>query len=290
MQISFIWWNTSLSSRSKSKTLAARRSVAINFLAHLSQEIPIDFLALGEVTSDDIQAVLAKEEFKDFGYVEGSEKRGRLQFDLGVLYRKEKFRHEGQQFLYKVLPSQNVKIALRLDFTVPNTKYPSHIFLSHCPSRKNHSVDIRNNLGVELREAVNKFNTTYSGLSNTILLGDFNDEPFSPSLSQYLFASRDRRLVKKNSSLLYNPFWRQLGERDPFSYDVPSLNYSGSYCYSKSNDTNWYTFDQMIFSSSFLGDGEWHLREEFSQILMIRDHDIKSFDHFPVWSVIERRE
>ncbi len=51
--------------------------------------------------------------------------------------------------------------------------------------------------------------------------------------------------------------------------------------------TRWRTFDQIIFSSAFLGHTEWHLNEDLTGILDI-EKDLKIFDHFPVYGVIEK--
>jgi len=59
-------------------------------------------------------------------------------------------------------------------------------------------------------------------------------------------------------------------------------------------DTNWRTFDQIIFSSTFLGQCEWELNETYTQIIPLEPFDVlvgkatEIFDHLPVMSVVER--
>ncbi len=48
---------------------------------------------------------------------------------------------------------------------------------------------------------------------DVVIVGDFNDEPFSEALSDGLVACRDRDLVRQKEEAFYNPFWRWLGDR-----------------------------------------------------------------------------
>ena len=145
-----------------------------------------------------------------------------------------------------------------------------------------------------LRDAFDEIRKPYSHPPKVIFLGDFNDEPFAPALAEHLLATRDRKLVRNCGKYLYNPFWRHLGEREPHIPGKPCRSYAGSCFYSAGKDTHWRTFDQIIFSSAFLGKGDWHLNEGASQILQISPYDSSVlkrsaiFDHFPVVSVIQK--
>jgi hypothetical protein len=126
-------------------------------------------------------------------------------------------------------------------------------------------------------------------------MGDYNDEPFDASMDGHLLASRDRRLVQNdNDHLLYNPFWRLLGERDPHMSHALSPRFPGTCYYDKGDTTHWRTFDQIMVSAACLMGKPWNLIEEFSQIIDIQPLNLllpnkKSiFDHFPVMSIIER--
>ncbi len=78
-----------------------------------------------------------------------------------------------------------------------------------------------------------------------VIMGDFNDEPFSSSLMDYLFATYDMETVRKQQDLykviLYNAAWEGLAKSKP-----------GSYFYDKSSACKWSMLDQIIFSPSFL--------------------------------------
>jgi len=66
-----------------------------------------------------------------------------------------------------------------------------------------------------------------------IVIGDFNDEPFSDAMQSQLRGVRERRLVHgdPDRELLYNPFWRKLGEHRPAGRVAPSFSPAGTYYY-----------------------------------------------------------
>lgn len=296
IRISFAWWNTSLSPLGNRRSTPEQRAVAQNVILYLTNYLHVDCLALGEMTTEDINDLLTQGKLIDYEFYDGTLKTGRLQFDTGVLYCKDKFQLIGSKSLISTRGLHSLKVANRVDFLVANAEKPFHVFVSHWPSRlwcEKNGAD-RHLLGVRLRDAVEELHKLYGNAPNTILLGDFNDEPFDASLSEQLLAARDRRLVRKNPVLLYNPFWRCLGEPIPHVPGTRCLSYSGSYFHASGAETHWRTFDQIIFSSAFLGQSEWQLNENYTQILQFQPFDDfvsktnEIFDHFPVISVIER--
>lgn len=296
MHISLAWWNTSLSPFGKSRATPEERSFALGVVKYLTKQINVDCLALGEVTAGDISYFIQQGQLIDYKPHDGTLKVGKLQFDTGLLYRRKNLQVVDWASLVVKRGRRSLKLANRIDFLVPDCEKPLHVFVSHWPSRRwcESNGAVRHLLGVRLRDKVVELNRLYKGKANTILLGDYNDEPFSLSLSEQLMATRDRRLVRKYSELLYNPFWRHLGEPDPHVPGFHRESYGGSYFHSSGNETHWRTFDQIIFSSAFLGRSDWQLNEQHTQILQLwplvslisRTKTI--FDHFPVLSVIER--
>lgn len=193
--------------------------------------------------------------------------------------------------------SRSLKLANRLDFIFPGSEKLLHIFVAHWPSRLWCPPDssYRHALGMHLRNLIDDINREEGSPAYTVLLGDFNDEPYDRSLSEQLLAVRDRSLVRRNPELLYNPFWRHLGDAVPYYPGVEPKGCCGSCCSASSQDTHWRTFDQIIFSSAFLGLSDWHLHEKNTTILNISEvipafASIKIFDHYPVFAMIERKE
>lgn len=298
MRISIAWWNTSLSPLGKSRATVKQRETALEVVEYLTKDLEVDLLALGEITTDDLAEFVSKLKLDDYEIYDGTLKTGRLQFDTGSLYRKRSFRLFNSTSLVAARGSRSLKVANRLDFLVPGADRLLHVFVSHWPSRlwcEKNSAD-RHVLGIRLRDAIEEIHALYETPAYTILVGDYNDEPYDPSLSEQLLAVRDRSLVRKNPELLYNPFWRLLGETFPHLPGKLRESYSGSCFHYSGIETHWRTFDQIIFSSAFLGQTDWHLNEKFTQILQLSSftssvlakHEI--FDHFPVLSVIEKEK
>ena len=106
--------------------------------------------------------------------------------------------------------------------------------------------------------------------------------------------TRDRHLARTKNGFLYNPFWRHIGEAEPHVSRKINDGSSGTCFYKSGLETRWRTFDQILFSSAFLGSGGWSLKEEETIILrpdflldLIQSDDVL-FDHLPVVSVLEK--
>lgn len=268
--------------------------IATQVVRFLTQELEIDCLALGEITAADVTSLRQNSELDDYGFHDGTLKLGRVQFDTGLLYRRTKLQVLDSGSIVAKRGTHTLKVANRIDLLAPDSRSPLYLFVSHWPSRLwcNENGADRHLLGMRLRGAVDEVSQLHERQSTTILMGDYNDEPFDSSLSEHLLAARDRQLVRKNPQLLYNPFWRHLGERDPHIPGEPQKSACGTHYYRSGLTTRWYTFDQIMFSSAFLGSSEWELDERGTQIVRIPfpNGGVSSsrniFDHYPVVSVI----
>ena len=296
MRISLAWWNTSLSTSGKPRATEQEKAFAVQVVRFLTEALGVDCLALGEVTAADLGGLLLGSGLRDYAFHDGTLRFGRLQFDTGLIYRRTKLRVLHSLSIVTKRGNHSLKVANRVDLLAPDSRSPLHLFVSHWPSRlwcEENGAD-RHLLGVRLRDAVEEVSGLYERQPSTILMGDYNDEPFDSSLSGQLLAARDRKLVRKNPQLLYNPFWRHLGERDPHIPGEPEKSACGTYYYRSGLTTRWHTFDQIMFSSAFLGSSEWELDERGTQIVRIPfpNGGVSSsrniFDHYPVASVIYR--
>jgi hypothetical protein len=110
-----------------------------------------------------------------------------------------------------------------------------------------------------------------------------------------LLATRDRELAKRNPAFLYNPFWRCLGESLPAAIWGTDVSVCGTHFYPNGEHTQWFTYDQIMFSSAFLNDGAIVLNEEYTRIVstpeltMALRNRRQTCDHFPVLSVVTLR-
>jgi hypothetical protein len=297
MKLTFVWWNTSLSrpaDPNKSTTLA--QSIAFDLLDLICHDIRPDAICLGEISTEDIARLEDIWVARGYGLIDGIRPVGRTSFDTCVLFRTDTLVALDNKDLVAQKGQRHFKVAQRFDFGVCDNETIIHLFVSHWPSRIHTSEDHpdRDFLGIRLRDAV-KETRFDEHQQHVIILGDFNDEPFDAPLSNHLMATRDRALAARKSHLLYNPFWRLLGCSNPYRQASQVMSsHSGSCYYRGGESARWKTFDQIIFSSSFLGKTSWHLCEDLVQILDVPFFtDIvrrakTSFDPLPVIGVIEK--
>lgn len=298
--LSIAWWNTSMSpSKNRDRMEVEQYNIAIAIIIALIETYNLDILCLGEVSPKDIK-YLNELLSNKFSIYDGTYKNShsRIVHDMCVIYKKEKI-----IFLNDIdITKQNatlgsIRAGLELQFQHIQTGQDFFIYTLHWPSRttKNYEENThkRYELGSTVRDAINNCTFEKNG-EFYIVLGDFNDEPFSKSITEGIGATRDRRLLRRKPDLLYNPFWRLIGH--PIAF--PNTNHetmSCGTCYSSSElTTNWATFDQILFSSSFLTSKTWNLKED--SVKIVRDFELEKIvynsryfiDHLPVVASIER--
>ncbi len=297
MNISFLWWNTSLSPVGKDRASKEQKIKAHEMVDIFINDFNLDLIALGEVKESDILDIKKNCNIGEYGIYNGYEKAGRGYFDTCVLYKKNKLNLLDSMRITASKGKRTFKIAQRLDFSSSEHDVPFHIFISHWPSRlhmKQNDPE-RAFLGIKLRDSIAPLIDLYKGDASLILLGDYNDEPFDASLSEHLMATRDRGLAHRKEHLLYNPFWRKIGHPAPYTHDGENTkDDGGTYFHKSGTDSRWRTFDQIIFSSNFLGRSKWHINESLTTILEFPSYKKlvlnpkEIFDHFPVIGVIEK--
>lgn len=190
---------------------------------------------------------------------------------------------------------RTLKTGEAVAFRSVTTGYPFQVIVSHWPSRITaaETDPLRTALGSGLRRAIESMSK--EGASPFfILIGDYNDEPFSPSLAHHLFATRDRSLARRDARYFYNPFWRSIGESS-HRHDTDEDGICGTHFYPRGDSTQWFTYDQVMFSSAFLASEAMVLDEQRCGILALSNirskllvrHEI--FDHLPVLGTVEMR-
>lgn len=297
MQVSMIWWNTSLSPAAKpGRSSPADRVTAFGMIDLFAGPLSIDVICLGEMSADDVVAMRSSCAISEYSVYEGFSRAGRSAFDVCVLYRTAALLLIDNKEIVSFSGGNTLKVGQRIDFGVSDNETVIHLFVSHWPSRlwcdENH-VD-RHRLGMQLRDAVDGIIGADSS-AHVIVMGDFNDEPFAKSLEAHLMATRDRTLASRRRHLMYNPFWRHMASDVPYSGEASGRSsFGGSYYYKSGGVTQWHTFDQIIFSSSFLGNSKWHLKEDAVRVVNIPAYteivknSAESFDHMPVFAIIEK--
>jgi exonuclease III len=297
MELSIVWWNTSLSP-AKKPGLATEKDKAIVFhlIELLTTQREIDIICLGEMAAPDVDQMRMGCALEGYSVYEGMSKVGASRFDVCVLFRSERLVLLDTEQVVPRTGSTRMKVGQRLDFAVDDQDV-MHLFVSHWPSRlwceENHAD--RHAFGLYLRQAVEKV-LGPEFTSHVVVLGDFNDDPFAKSLEHQLMATRDRALARHSRHLMYNPFWRHLSSNAAHPHRATAPSHAGSYFYDLGKRTKWHTFDQIIFSSSFLGHSSWKLNEDKVGIIDLPGYTelvasrTARFDHLPVTATIEKEK
>jgi hypothetical protein len=302
MDLVFSWWNTGLSPmKAKGRATEDQKRLAFEVVSKLLGDFNVDCLVLGEVAGEDLSEISSwgnwrKLEFFPEGYSSGIQ----WEFGTGLLFRRDKFKIVGSHEIISARGTRKLKIANQIDFRIPFQEENLHVFVCHWPSRMwchENSAD-RHCLGIRLRDTIEILQGFEQGPAKIIVMGDFNDEPFDSSLAEQLLAGRDRSLLRKKPFWLYNPFWRLLGEAVPYVPWKNQRSHVGTYFHKSGNETKWRTFDQIIFSSSFLKGSGWQLNEKLIRIIPFQQLGVdirltrsdNIFDHYPVMATIQWEE
>lgn len=261
----------------------------------MRRNFDISVFGLGEVCQADIEAIIDGVGDPNLRVAHTPERTGKLLFDTASIYDHTRLAFmDAQSFEEGFGGKIRLKIGTMVRFALPNHKPTLNVVVSHWLSRLTASEfsSKRHALGIYLRQWLEAFKGNNPEEKYIVLMGDYNDEPFSQPLAEQLFATRDRELARRESRFFYNPFWRHLGESLHSKVVGESESVCGTYFYGSGECTQWYTFDQMIFSSEFLRDGPLALSEELTMIIDTPELKRRlkvgreSFDHLPVLSTI----
>ena len=172
-----------------------------------------DFIALGEVSTGDIEAIRGICGMALVGYeVEDStDPVGRSRFDTAIVYRRDTLTLIGRRNLTSVTAGRTARLGQHFEMITNDDGRRLHLIVSHWPSRLMLHEDApkRFEFGIRLRDKVDEL-LSVDSKANIVLLGDYNDEPFDEVISVSLRATRDRQFAGRRDELLYNPFWRHL--------------------------------------------------------------------------------
>jgi hypothetical protein len=293
-----LWWNTALSPPvAKSRATDEDRAFVVAQIKSMREELRFDILGLGEVSTEDLEMILDGVGDPALSVLDTTNRSNRVKFDTALIYDRTTLIAGEPVSLTDVYAKSTLKLGQMLSFMAIDGIAELCVVISHWPSRRSVSElqGKRSELGMLLRQSIMPKRAEGAD-PYIVLMGDYNDDPFSPSLASHLLATRDRELARRNSDFFYNPFWRHLGESLHATAVDNQISVGGTHFFRNGDETEWYTYDQIIFSSAFLNDGPMLLEEKYSQIivtselrrrLLARRHVC---DHLPVMSVVTLRE
>jgi endonuclease/exonuclease/phosphatase family metal-dependent hydrolase len=278
-RLRFAWWNTRLVHKDGAK----QQEIACEVVRRLIDEAGVVLLALGEVTETQAEMLRDACHTRPLSLLADDS----VPRKMALCYRRDILDLHSYERLTTGWRNKELQRILHAELI--GLPLPLHVFVNHWPSNymNDSSQAERSRLAQDLRAKLRDMPT----LSQVVILGDFNVEPFDAAICEELEASRSRDAVTKGRALLYNPFWRLLGERQSLGEALLQPRKSaGTYLYRSSNATSqWYTMDQILVSAPLLNPEKWHLLEEETFIwqeppLLVEKTGCPrhEFDHFPI--------
>nr|WP_279158762.1 hypothetical protein [Pseudomonas corrugata] len=291
--VRYVWWNTRLTPP-RGEGLAGDDRLLVRAAVLELLQADFHFIGLCEVSQkdmDEFSEALAGGPFVVSAFTGTTDAPG---FGFGLIYDATVITIMDHEYLMEMVRGGAHRIALRLGVSLVGGD-TQDVYLVHWSSRLNHPEEsaTREFFGSALNRSI--AGRRNAGVPNTIVLGDFNDEPFNLSVTEGLRSTRESSRAARRSDLLYNPFWRHMVPLAGYSPNVQAVSPSGSYYLRSHQLHRWRMLDQALFSSSFVSTGDWLLYEEGTRVLVspILVNAVESrkskIDHLPIVAEIRRK-
>jgi len=285
LTLNISWWNTGVSPPSTKATSGIFSQEHFQTLSEIIEVYEADAIGICEVDKSNIDSIsthLQQAYGTKFLIINLYNKSGNSVDDFCLIINTLKITQAGSPIsLNRKVPGygNHLKAGYLLPLSLLDGT-PLWITVSHWQSRLTYQEEnhIRLKLGQTLRSSVE---TILSQNTDPliILCGDFNDEPFSPSI-QELITSRDMNFVKRRTDTFFNPMWGLMGMNDLSHEGIVHGTYGGTTSYQL---TQKLTIDQIMISPAFLKNG-WGFFEAGISVL----GHASSADHSPLVCQLER--
>ncbi len=237
----------------------------------------VELIAGCEVDEDSVGAIRKAMKAKGVRRTLLVSKAGRSRWDLVVFYQTARVRCKTGTKVLVTADRSTIRAGYQVKVTIEEED-EFDLYLLHWRSRTGGSGHrYREHAALELSRHISR------GLSKhdrrTVVLGDFNDEPFDRPLTT-LRASRDPVLVQRRPvTYLYNPTW--------WLACPPASNpweRFGSYAYDSGRTTRRYLFDQALTSAHFLDEEQRRapVVRLLSDVLDSVEQSSADIDHIPL--------
>lgn len=243
--LKIIWWNVNLSppaSAARNRASDDQKNKVVKIVESFMQQ-DYDYICLSEVSMQDIIYFEQKIHEYGYNYTNVVEHIGfNRYFDTCIIFKNhnEIIKVNGNDCFYDLYQwdTSMLKIGQIYQFADVKLDDPLIFCVSHWPSLRRDNEGEINQISMKLRDWVVKYPNCY-----VILVGDYNQEPYSNYIVENLQVSRERDYVINNPHILYNPCWKLLGN---------SKEVKGTIRYSQTRFREWSILDQVMLSSSFL--------------------------------------
>lgn len=287
MNLDICWWNTRLTPPTGgvvNKPIdSSFNSKFEEILRYIINEKPLDIIILCEVYERDepLIAKVAKE--LDMSFLMIAKKISGVYYDFAIIYEKTKVEIKSYDFIDE---ENSFEQQLRVG-AIAEAKFDGDdvtIFLSHWNSDSHDGEEKKSYCSGKLRDKINSY--FKKEIKLLFLAGDYNLQPYDKIIRTTLDTTKDLDILKSRPRVLYNPFWRNLDSRSE------NHKYQGSYRYDKDRYDKWKTYDQMMFSSSFIHGDSWILdiysTEIHDEFRAISFNYLDYFDHVPIYARISK--
>ncbi len=295
MRVRICWWNTGAAPTQGNANRGEHLADLEAGFELILRRRELDIIVLGEVNSDTLSALSTWSSLAPFSIHDLTVDDLGKRYHMALLYREEVTTVESTRSI-NLKGSATRKKAGQLVTLKLLDECLVHLLIVHWPSRVLVPAEAHDRpfLARELRSILNQLSEEAAD-NYTILLGDFNDEPFNDSMVVALESTREIELARDRRHLLYNPFWRVLASAAKTHPVSGQKEPPGTFYYSAGQFNRWYVVDQMLFSSGLLGQGKWRLLEE-DDIMWCDPRELgvgpglsKTIDHVPVFGTLEMR-
>jgi len=293
------WWNTALSPAARSASTKANTETYTIICEHIKKlitELSCDLIAICEVSTEDVAYINSylNMHLTNLKVLDLTCDLGLTRFDIAVIYNAKKIQLNHKHYLSKPFTGSTVKAAQLVEIVNLDDNKTIQLFLCHWASRLSGDGEKRRQKAATI--VYSSALELMAENKDVIVMGDFNDNPYDESILNNLNATRCHDAVRKYpTEYFYNPFWRTVVSNKKYSHlSDNDIFRSGTHKYKQFQGTIWHSYDQIMFSGSFLGTGSWHLNEQSTKVIdeigFINDFENNKnlIDHLPVMCEITR--
>lgn len=150
-------------------------------------------------------------------HIDSSDRRG---IDIAFVYDHKKYTAK-KKFNYEVVKRSATRDIVQVNFHIKKSGRPLILVGNHWPSRLGEPA-YRIIAGETLSYWMQRIHEVLGGEPSILVMGDFNDDPYSPSLTNFALSTETTtKVLRARNQRLYNMMWPLVGQ------GVASYVYSG---------------------------------------------------------------
>ena len=140
-------------------------------------------------------------------HVDSSDRRG---IDIAFVYDHKKYTAH-KKFSYEVVKRSPTRDILQVNFRIQKSGRPLILVGNHWPSRLGEPA-YRIIAGETLSYWIQRVHEVLGGEPSVLVMGDFNDEPYSPSLTDFALSTETTtKVLRARNERLHNLMWSLMG-------------------------------------------------------------------------------